>query len=389
MEDLDINIANLRLSDQEQQPVPVEGLEDDFLRSSLCLAGKLLSTRRFNAQALMNTFKSVWNPAHGMAARSIGNDIFIFQFFDKADQQHALLDGPWCFDDYLLILQEIPTGVRPPDLIFSHAAFWVVASNIPLGCAVLPTARAIGNRIGKFVDWDDSDFLGLGGILRIRVRLDVTSPLWRQVTLILRGIEAKLPLQYERLPSFCFNCGCLGHLHKSCPSPLNAAQVPQFGAWLRTSPPKARARIRQEDMDKERVWFNKYMQRASSTTTTQDPKEHEGVDDNTGNQLLAPVSFSAPANLTPQPNQLTFQAGASVVRTGRKKLNVKDRARQKAGHSNSATSKRKGGPTSCLELHNEGLAATGKKARSPMQLTNMIVDNQVARMEESHAREQQ
>lgn len=47
---------------------------------------------------------------------------------------------------------------------------------------------------------------------------------------------------YERLPNFCYWCGCLTHHSKDCSDKLNRKGAvhdanPQFGPWLRANTP--------------------------------------------------------------------------------------------------------------------------------------------------------
>jgi len=48
---------------------------------SLCLVGKLWTTKRFNSNAFMSTITKIWNPSKGMQAKEIGTNLFWFQFF--------------------------------------------------------------------------------------------------------------------------------------------------------------------------------------------------------------------------------------------------------------------------------------------------------------------
>ncbi|CAI9089746.1 OLC1v1024378C1 [Oldenlandia corymbosa var. corymbosa] len=53
------------------------------------------------------------------------------------------------------------------------------------------------------------------------------------------GKEIKIPLQYERLPEFCYHCGIIGHIESGCPTrPLAAGSSvlpPQYGSWLKAT----------------------------------------------------------------------------------------------------------------------------------------------------------
>ncbi|KAK9273439.1 hypothetical protein L1049_018249 [Liquidambar formosana] len=77
--------------------------------------------------------------------------------------------------------------------------------------------KKIGDNIGEYVDMEQ----GEGGVcwgkyLRIRVRLNVTRPLKRGVTVKVEGRQMWVPIKYERLPTFCYYCGILGHADKDC-----------------------------------------------------------------------------------------------------------------------------------------------------------------------------
>ncbi|CAN0861606.1 hypothetical protein LINGRAHAP2_LOCUS8269 [Linum grandiflorum] len=53
--------------------------------------------------------------------------------------------------------------------------------------------------------------------MRIQVELDVRRPLKRGKTVRLHGYEkAKCTFWYERLQSFCYICGIMGHIEKYC-----------------------------------------------------------------------------------------------------------------------------------------------------------------------------
>jgi hypothetical protein len=42
--------------------------------------------------------------------------------------------------------------------------------------------------------------------------------------------------EYEFLPNFCFTCGKVGHIDKSCSIKLGRGETQQFGKWLKWTP---------------------------------------------------------------------------------------------------------------------------------------------------------
>uniref|UniRef100_A0A803LDR3 Zinc knuckle CX2CX4HX4C domain-containing protein n=1 Tax=Chenopodium quinoa TaxID=63459 RepID=A0A803LDR3_CHEQI len=77
-------------------------------------------------------------------------------------------------------------------------------------------ARRIGDAIGRYIDMDKSDVIGINKSLRIRVYLDVNKPLKKSVELKTGKGLIEVPLKYEKLPVFCYTCGLLEHGEKDC-----------------------------------------------------------------------------------------------------------------------------------------------------------------------------
>ena len=70
----------------------------------------------------------------------------------------------------------------------------------------------------------------------LRIRVDVTKPLRRGVMLkVNRENKAQwFFVCYKRLPSSCYACGLLGHVHEECEAleEVNVEEL-QYGDWLR------------------------------------------------------------------------------------------------------------------------------------------------------------
>lgn len=53
-----------------------------------------------------------------------------------------------------------------------------------------------------------------------------------------RADAEKYYLKYERVPLFCFYCGCMGHTERDCLAEVKALPGIRFGLDLRASPHK-------------------------------------------------------------------------------------------------------------------------------------------------------
>ncbi|KAL5814842.1 hypothetical protein ACOSQ3_025621 [Xanthoceras sorbifolium] len=179
--------AKLSLSDDDGLIAKVdEGLKAEGIRRlSLSLIGKLVSNREVNMEAFRNTIASIWRTKSEVEVESIGG-------------------GPWSFDKNLLVLKEAVSIGRISEIDFSLAPFWIQIYNLPLACMNRNMGLFLGGLIGVF--------------LRVRVLIDVQQTLKRGLRFVFGdgGEVCSALLCYERLPNFCFYCGCMGYLLREC-----------------------------------------------------------------------------------------------------------------------------------------------------------------------------
>lgn len=77
-------------------------------------------------------------------------------------------------------------------------------------------AKQLGDTVGKFVEIDQKESNRMGRFLRIKVKVDLCKPLKRGTILKYQEKSLKVLFKYERLPTFCFVCGRIGHQLKDC-----------------------------------------------------------------------------------------------------------------------------------------------------------------------------
>lgn len=72
--------------------------------------------------------------------------------------------------------------------------------------------------MGK-VEEVDTDRAGdcMGQVIRLRVSMKITQPL-KKILFIESEDGKKIPVavEYEKLPDFCYCCGCIGHSYTEC-----------------------------------------------------------------------------------------------------------------------------------------------------------------------------
>lgn len=158
-------------------------------------------------------------------------------------------------------MEKLKPGDDPETMPLSHAEFWIQIHSLPIGLRSAVVVSAIGSFLGNLIETDDRNFDGsMRTYYRVRVNIDVTKPFKKQMKLKKdNGTWALIDFRYERLPTFCFLCGIIGHGDRFCPKIVQGVDVQTekpFGAWLRASSrrnaPTAGQRWVAPELDSER-----------------------------------------------------------------------------------------------------------------------------------------
>lgn len=234
-----------------------------------CLLGKVLLAREINIVGLKAALQQVWRTLREVQIEEMGDNIFLFKFGTETDKRNIIAGGPWHFDRALIVLVE-PRGIGEINKqVFTHASFWVQIHNVPILCMNEETIQEIGGAIGT-VEEVGTNAAGecFGKYARLRISIDITQPLIK--ILELNDEEAAegecaaeneseresaemvdteadktekettkvkiipMPVLYERMPDFCFVCGCVGHQYRECKQYKNQTRKEMaYGPWLR------------------------------------------------------------------------------------------------------------------------------------------------------------
>ncbi|KAH1055619.1 hypothetical protein J1N35_033684 [Gossypium stocksii] len=162
---------------------------------------------------------NLWHPIGGVSITDIGEKRILFRFYCEVDRDRVLKGSPWIFNNHLLLISMLKEDDNPLEVHLHQAGFWVQLHNLPSDLYSENMARQFGDFIGSFVDYDSKAILaGLQNFMRIRVLVDVRKPLKRRKKLLIaKSKECIVSFKYEKLTTFCFLCGRLGHGESFCP----------------------------------------------------------------------------------------------------------------------------------------------------------------------------
>ena len=166
----------------------------------------------------------------------VGNGNLQFKFSSKYQSEWVENSGPWNFENNLLLLCRWRKGLSTANMVFTHSPFWVQLWGLPFELMSEDVGREVGNSLGRFPEMDKRACQSDQALfMHFRVELPIDKPLRRGGNVVsLDGEKFWVNFKYERLPTFCFLCGKLGHDDKHCLVFPNWQSTPkQYGEWLK------------------------------------------------------------------------------------------------------------------------------------------------------------
>ena len=175
-------LLNLCLTKEEEEEINITTrCRSDLLEEcSLSLFGKLLSNRQQNQRALKNTMRSAWKMGSDLQIVDVGHDVLQFKFGSEYQLKWVEKNGPWNFENNLLLLSRWRKGLTASNIDFSHSPFWVQVWGLPFEMMDEEVGKELGNSLGKFIELDKRfGQADQAKFMRIRVNLLLEKPLRR------------------------------------------------------------------------------------------------------------------------------------------------------------------------------------------------------------------
>ncbi|WOH11482.1 hypothetical protein DCAR_0830969 [Daucus carota subsp. sativus] len=237
-ENLEEMYARLAVEEEEEEGGVLMTEEDVSRDNRFILVGRFLTERNINFLAMQNVLAALWRPQKGIEIHDIGNLRYAFVFYHVLDIQKVVEGGPWSFEQSPLVCHQLEPMEDANVVPLNKMEIWVQVHDIPTGMLSDKVLQTIGNQVGTFIKVDAGNTSGMWRqYVRIRVSLDIDKPLKRRMKIKREnGTFSWINFKYERLSTFCFVCGRIGHSDRDCEivyaSPTKTIER-AYGVWLR------------------------------------------------------------------------------------------------------------------------------------------------------------
>ena len=167
-------LLNLCLTKEEEEEITIttKSRADLLEECSLSLFGRLLTDRHQNLRALKSTLKLAWKMGSDLQIVEVGNNVLQFKSNSEYQMQWVEWNGPWNFENNLLLLCKWRKGLSASNIVFTHSPFWVQIWDLPFEHMSMEVGRELDNSLGKFIESDrKTGHSDQAKFMRIRVDL--------------------------------------------------------------------------------------------------------------------------------------------------------------------------------------------------------------------------
>lgn len=118
--------SNIAIDDEENRGTVIPHEPDighPNMRKKWVLVGRLLTDKVINFSAMQQSLASLWRPAMGICIQDLAPNLFSFTFYHPFERDRIIKQGPWSYEQHLLIMDKVEQGTDPNMVLLFHSDF--------------------------------------------------------------------------------------------------------------------------------------------------------------------------------------------------------------------------------------------------------------------------
>ncbi|XP_039133799.1 uncharacterized protein LOC120270802 [Dioscorea cayenensis subsp. rotundata] len=164
-----------------------------------------------------------WNSIGEIYISDLPNGFLLVRYPTEKAMQQLLLDGPWSVNEIILQLSPWKPFFELSFAKLNSAAIWVQFHNLPVECWDGDVLETIASNFDNLIKVDEfTSILARSNYARVCIEIDLSKLLCRGFWIGDDFQKVFVIVMYERLLTFCYNCGLICHGSKSCTRPASS-----------------------------------------------------------------------------------------------------------------------------------------------------------------------
>ena len=175
-------LHRIKLTSKEGEVIVVRPNRRDktLEERSLSLLGKFLAPRPLNLRAAKNLLRLVWKMGPNLKIIEVGDGLLQFKFALESQVSWVVNNGPWSFDNRVLVLKQWEQGMTARSVTFNDLPIWVQIWGLPFDLINAEVGLEIGNSLVQVVKVDCKALTkDQTCFLRVRVVAPLDKPICR------------------------------------------------------------------------------------------------------------------------------------------------------------------------------------------------------------------
>ncbi|KAI4997626.1 hypothetical protein ZWY2020_052968 [Hordeum vulgare] len=213
----------MKLHGEEEKDLDLSREVEELIKEVHWLAlFRVHNLRPFIHVAILNSMRNACACAQGVTFNIEGLNLFLAQCHCLGDWKRVMEGGPWQFKRDPVVLVEYDG--------FTNARI----KGLPDGLTrKKELAEKVVKKVGEppFTVIVNEGKINPSNHLRVKVFVNVNKSLVRFVPITLKE-RKRCPVSYEKLPDFCFFCGCMGHVVEECGYGIHEPSSCEWGDYL-------------------------------------------------------------------------------------------------------------------------------------------------------------